>query len=70
MTRINGHLKSILGETVKIRSKLANRVLLGLMVADDKRDIHHPFTGLVPGQDVVEAMRDLGNKDRHARPHI
>jgi hypothetical protein len=36
-----------------------------LMVADDAGDFHLPFTGLVPCQEVIQAMAHLAHENRH-----
>ena len=44
---------------------LTNNLQVGV-IADDKRDFDIPLAGGVSCQEVVDAMRHLGNKDSHA----
>lgn len=37
------------------------------VVADDQGNLHVPFSGGIPGQHIVQAVRHARNEDRHAR---
>jgi hypothetical protein len=55
---------------MEINTELLGDRPQGLMVADDQRDFHVDLVRLPPGQDVIEAMGQLGDEEGHTRHFV
>ena len=54
-------------EQVKRNIETAGHMFQIGVVADDQGNLHVPFSGGIPGQHIVQAVRHARNEDRHAR---